>query len=1366
MSEEVKLVSENIAYSGSELHNDLDGRYYSGAHTIDAIDDLRVTLDELQALKNIESKNRGIAQYYEWADGNIGNEDRIGLFVTLVDGTDTIRICKNKEEDVFGVIVSANDMGMVSGAFDASINEKIEAGSTKYGLVCHTGKVKVCRESNVQIGDCVIPDALGKAKKSVVKNPIIKAYYDIIEIENGLQVYSLSYEPITSEIEADNLRVYIITDDNTIGNEVVVGTEASGKVIAVNKMQITVHIGEYGYANGDKFCALYKYESNGDVGYKVTSISKESGEDYAYIDLSSSNSALVRLQDRFNDINKVMSAMEQNVVTAINLANFAYDKVDDGFDDDDDSGSSGINKDTLNIVVDAQLTANNAVKLANQIEDDLAELNDIHSETREQVDNATSEIADIWAGISSTSEYPQSLIGRVAQYSVGEVSQAKGLTLAQAQKIVPHGSVYVPIKDCVEIYGEEIQAFTRGHSYMWDADKTKWTIWDENIQNVVFSSLFVEGASGRYWYTESDDNVDDNGMTYPKETLYRWDDGAWEAVATLGDNGLGRTVSLVQQNENEFKSEIASVNGQYAGLVARVESDEVAIGEIARISNANTESLALTNERVTATEASITQLTEFATNVTMSEMIYGEPPSGEYYAIEPKWVAKSDENKEYEWSFGDSGSSQPNAGVLDDGVNYCYATNPNDSRTYYKYECYHENQWARTTISMSTSMAGVIQKADATGASVLQIVEAVGSDGVVNAASIALAINDSGSMATINADRIDFEANDFKLNANYIDFDAEDFVLDAKNIDMTSADFTLNADQINFTAGSFGSRNLLLATKDVEEELPIVYRLSKLPEDGVTYTLTLESNITEGKHINVLLSNINDGVGTDNSILLGTLAQENENIYSTKFTWTYSDDTKTIESDIGNLFVVITVDTQEIEEKTKVRSVKLEQGNSISSDWTPAPEDQVSAEQTGTTMSWKMLPDKCVWWNNVEGTNAEESPLMKLDKDGLYVKGEVDATKGTLGGNTIDENGLHINNGDITLGSTFSVTSNGLLNATGANISGTFTATSGTIGGFTIDSDNNINCGISMTGNNINGELKTGNMLLSSKGRVYSGSISGSEKNQWWRFIIGPNFGVNASGTLYASGANIEGKITATTGEISGFTLSGSELYRLADADGNYGICLRSKSDDEKQDPLFAVGMKTTDGHWADSPFCVFYDGHIKATSGTISGFTFNGSELYRSPTDNITNLGICIRSKVDNVSTDPLFAIGKKKDDRWWKDSPFCIFYDGRMKASSGTIGRFGFDNDNGIYLKDDNGNLVFGINNTGTLEFDHGAKLTNLNGKLHIEDCDVRFSGNIYATNDLRGQDYDYYITYMDSSIHLEFQKGLLVKITETKL
>jgi len=97
-------------------------------------------------------------------------------------------------------------------------------------------------------------------------------------------------------------------------------------------------------------------------------------------------------------------------------------------------------------------------------------------------------------------------------------------------------------------------------------------------------------------------------------------------------------------------------------------------------------------------------------------------------------------------------------------------------------------------------------------------------------------------------------------------------------------------------------------------------------------------------------------------------------------------------------------------------------------------------------------------------------------------------------------------------------------------------------------------------------------------------------------FISSSKFKVSADGRLTASAATIEGKITAGSGEIGGWTIESDKLSKGTDADY---IAL-----------IPGTGIQMGDSTFADAPFSVTNAGVVKATSGTVGGWTLSNDKL------------------------------------------------------------------------------------------------------------------------------------------------------------
>lgn len=135
-------------------HSLLDNRDQPDQHTIDSITGLRDELNDIRALGSVYSNKINHAEYFLWNDQNIDKEMRDGLFVTLCEDVNQIEICRGS--NVFGVTV--NNAAMVG-------NQSDVARDYTYGLVVRSGLVSVRCESDVNVGDYVMPNTSGVAKR-------------------------------------------------------------------------------------------------------------------------------------------------------------------------------------------------------------------------------------------------------------------------------------------------------------------------------------------------------------------------------------------------------------------------------------------------------------------------------------------------------------------------------------------------------------------------------------------------------------------------------------------------------------------------------------------------------------------------------------------------------------------------------------------------------------------------------------------------------------------------------------------------------------------------------------------------------------------------------------------------------------------------------------------------------------------------------------------------------------------------------------------------------------------------------------------------------------------------------------------------
>ncbi len=147
----------------STRHYSLVDRDEADSHPIKAITGLREELNQIEALQTVYSDKKQQADYYMWLQDAIPS-DPYGVFVSIYPKTDNIYICDG-DHDVFGVTVS--EAAFVGG------QEYVQAdGGSKIGrdgsycAVVYSGMVAVRCETSVAVGDYVVSNSRGEAKKS------------------------------------------------------------------------------------------------------------------------------------------------------------------------------------------------------------------------------------------------------------------------------------------------------------------------------------------------------------------------------------------------------------------------------------------------------------------------------------------------------------------------------------------------------------------------------------------------------------------------------------------------------------------------------------------------------------------------------------------------------------------------------------------------------------------------------------------------------------------------------------------------------------------------------------------------------------------------------------------------------------------------------------------------------------------------------------------------------------------------------------------------------------------------------------------------------------------------------------------------
>ena len=544
VSEAFPFATDALGDAINIRHGILYGREFADQHPISAITGLRDELDEIEALKTVYSNGRGVAQYYLWDDNNEAVENRIGYFVSICPDGRTIKICRN--EEVFGVVV---DEAAFVGGQDAMPRDY------RYGLITNTGIVDVRCELDVEPGDYVIPNDHGVAQK--------------IDSRYGLKVIALNTidDTVFATISLDSM----INQMNSLGQEM---DDFNNRVSGV---EINI-VSAMNIANN-----AYSLASNLNDTTQMNAETIQKANDA----LDKANTALNATETLEGSISSAQTTATQAKIIAesalssatslkneaVSTANTAYQKVNDLTEEltpittwTDASGNSGANY------------------FVHYIDNGVATKAEIAT-----IENLTEEAQ---SAIQTNAKSIQSLLTSIDKYSVGEFSQAYGLTREQAASILKPGMVYIPTKHPVTLSHNEVyqytdasgqvqeltQSFTPGYYYIWgdsDNDDIDDPLWRESTYPLVafFSDVPVPTTGLEYWYVDSSQAPEG----YEPYTLYAWLDEQWTKVNILDGNVTNRVVSRVQQNVDSVTAEVTNARGSAASLDLRLTDFETQV---------------------------------------------------------------------------------------------------------------------------------------------------------------------------------------------------------------------------------------------------------------------------------------------------------------------------------------------------------------------------------------------------------------------------------------------------------------------------------------------------------------------------------------------------------------------------------------------------------------------------------------------------------------------------------------------------------------------------------------------------------------------------------------------------------------------
>jgi hypothetical protein len=176
---------------------------------------------------------------------------------------------------------------------------------------------------------------------------------------------------------------------------------------------------------------------------------------------------------------------------------------------------------------------------------------------------------------------------------------------------------------------------------------------------------------------------------------------------------------------------------------------------------------------------------------------------------------------------------------------------------------------------------------------------------------------------------------------------------------------------------------------------------------GQTYTILIELML-ESKD-RAIIDEANDYIGLYTGTLfwcshiIPKINERCKKIYTFKFPKTYSekDYLEGIENDSFNALIRL---TSGIYNAYSADDIIIYNVRIVEGDHTDDIDSSglVTSNYIGDAMSWSITPDYCAWWNQ---DTTQEDPLMRLDSDGLYVKGEIEAIAGKFGCLNIESSG-------------------------------------------------------------------------------------------------------------------------------------------------------------------------------------------------------------------------------------------------------------------------------------------------------------------------------------------------------------------------
>ena len=522
-----------------------------------------------------------------------------------------------------------------------------------------------------------------------------------------------------------------------------------------------------------------------------------------------------------------------------------------------------------------------------------------------------------------------------------------------------------------------------------------------------------------YWFTQvTDENtqildVDGNPTTkYAPNTLYKWDlaykyqneDGndveeyCWNVVDTLASNSTGRAVSQIRQDANKIAVEVTNATGALAGIQASIDDTSVKVESVAawpsdvgndkynmailkQHSDGNSSHLALAAIRNVSNDVNSPdfQIDELGG----AKIVLADDAGGSYISVdadrinfggngteEMKFQARNIDFTAGDFTI-DADRIRMDGELLDvamkDSIQMSVQAEVDNIEIGGR-NLAHNNVIAHSGVTVNNALNdGVygwnITKRDAYAGTQLK-------DNIFTSGeTYTLSYFFKGTSGTLK-----------NIGGHSSDFTFLKIILDGKQLD-------LNLNTNNYGVGIQLYEDGAEGTPFKEHYIALTFLVKEEVSSDENFYIQPNRGLTD--YIVYDLWNIK--VEKGNMATDWTPAPEDQ-VFKNNIISSFNMTPETIKMSADHIDFTagdFTIDADRIRMDGKTLDVAMQDSINIT------VEGFVDAEQTSAQMNWKMLPEKCVWWNQ---NTSETSPLMRLDDSGLYIKGEVDADGGHIGG--------------------------------------------------------------------------------------------------------------------------------------------------------------------------------------------------------------------------------------------------------------------------------------------------------------------------------------------------------------------------------